>query len=408
MVDWHGRPAVQVLVHDVSDRLVLERRVQQVQRLESLGLLAGGVAHDFNNLLTGILGHAELARTALSSDHDACRHLDGIALAALRAADLARQMLRYSGHASPQRVPVHLRAVLEECVRMMGPSFAGTVRLTCHFAPELPMVEADATQVRQIAMNLLTNALDAVGEQGGEITLSTGVATLGHAELQRTVAGQQAAAGRYAYLEVGDTGPGIAPHVQARIFDPFFTTKFAGRGLGLAVVLGLVKGHGGAIEVTAPPGRGSTFRVYLPAGETAAATAPLPAMPVETLSIRSATILLVDDEDAVRRVAEQMLLLDGHRVVSAKDGREAVELFARLAPEIDCVLLDLTMPHMDGREAFVELRRLRPDVRVVLSSGYDAPRTLQDLAGRSPTGFVQKPFQIQELLDAVRRALATG
>jgi two-component system cell cycle sensor histidine kinase/response regulator CckA len=405
MIDWHGRPASQVLVHDITDQLVLERRLQQVQRLESLGLLAGGVAHDFNNLLTGILGHVELARNATPGEGPTVAHLDSIALGARRAADLARQMLCYSGHAAARRGPVDLRTVLEECLRLLRTSFTGNIRLERHLAEELPRVEADGTQLRQVAMNLLTNALDALGTTGGVVRVATGVADLGPEELGRTVAGHELPAGRYAYLEVADTGAGIAERVQARIFDPFFTTKLAGRGLGLAMVLGLVRGHGGAIELTSRVGEGSTFRAYFPAAEGGAHPPVLPPPEAESLSIRPATILVVDDEEAVRNVVEQMLRLDGHRVLTAGDGREALAQLASHREEIDCVLLDLTMPNMDGREAFAALRQIRPGLRVLLSSGYDAQEVLQDFAGQRPDGFVQKPFQIQELLDAVRRVV---
>jgi PAS domain S-box-containing protein len=383
----------------------LEEHIRHVQKLESLGVLAGGIAHDFNNLLMAILGNADLALLALSPASPARQNIEEIGTASRRAAELCRQMLAYSGKGHFVVEKLDLSALVREMANILEVSVSKKATLRCHFTEGLPAVEADATQVRQVVMNLITNASEALGESAGVISISTGAMAYDRGYLLDSVSGTDLPAGRYVFLAVSDTGCGMDAGTQRRIFDPFFTTKFTGRGLGLAAVLGIVRGHGGSIKVLSQPGKGTTFTVLLPALDT-------PARPAEKAVAApqpwhgDGTVLLVDDEAGVRRVGEEMLEVLGFRVLTAADGVEAVEVFRRHADAIACVILDLTMPRMNGEEAFRELRRIRGDVRVVLSSGYDEQDVTRRFFGEGPTGFVQKPYSVDVLREVVQRALA--
>jgi len=389
---------------DEEERRNLEAQVQQAQKLESLGVLAGGIAHDFNNLLTGILGNADLALMALSPVSPARENVQAIENAARRAAELCRQMLAYSGRGRFVVEPVDVSEVVREMAHLLEVSISKKAALKYHFAASLPAVEADATQIRQIVMNLITNASEAIGERSGVITIATGAMECDPEYLKSSYLDEQRPEGRYVYLEVSDTGCGMDEETQARIFDPFFTTKFTGRGLGLAAVLGIVRGHDGAIKVYSEPGRGTTFKVLFPARDRA--VKPIDDKPGARDDWRgNGTILLVDDEETVRSVGKSMLERAGFRVLIAEDGRQALDVFRQRCGEIDCVVLDLTMPHMDGEETFRELRRVRGDVRVVLSSGYNEQDVVHRFAGKDLAGFVQKPYQHETLIGQVRNAL---
>jgi len=387
-----------------QQRLDLETQMQQAQRLESLGILAGGIAHDFNNLLTAILGHANLALIDLAPESPARDSLREIDKASGRAAELCRQMLAYAGKGRFVLEPVNLSRLIEEVVQLLHVSISKKVVLNCQLAEGLPEIEADPAQMRQVAMNLVINAAEAIGDTDGVIAISTGVMQCDEDILRGSRLIEPPAPGRYIYLEVTDTGCGMDTETRARIFDPFFTTKFAGRGLGLAAVLGIVRSHRGALRVESERGRGTTFRVMFPAGAKAAAPAESGG---GTASWRgTGTVLLVDDEEPVRNVAGRMLKHFGFAVLGAGDGREAVELYRAHAAEIVCVLLDLAMPRMDGEETFRELRRIRPDVRVVLASGYSDQEILGRFRTAGLAGFIEKPFQLETLGTKLHEVLA--
>ena len=350
-----------------EERLALELQMQQTQKLESLGILAGGIAHDFNNILTAIIGNASLALMKLDPRSAVVSNLRQIEKAAERAADLSRQMLAYSGKGKFLIERLDLNSLLEEMRHMLEISISKKAVLKMDLASFIPAIEADATQIRQVIMNLVINASEAIGDAAGLITITTGCRHCSWTSAEE--AGERVAAvkGEYVFLEIADTGCGMSDEIMEKIFDPFFTTKFTGRGLGMAVVHGIVRGHSGAIEVESEPGKGSTFRVLLPASGRPPDARLETAFPDAWEG--KGVVLLADDEAVVRDVGSEMLKSLGYTVVAARDGKEAVEVFAS-RDDISFVILDLTMPRMDGEECFRELRRLRPGVRVIMSSGY--------------------------------------
>jgi two-component system cell cycle sensor histidine kinase/response regulator CckA len=390
-----------------EERRRLDLQVQNAQKLESLGVLAGGIAHDFNNLLVAMLGNAGLALVELPPESPARQTVQAIEVAAQRAADLTRQMLAYSGKGRFVIEMLNLSRVVEEMSHLLEVSISRRARIEYHFAPELPQVEADATQIRQVIMNLITNASDAVTERGGVVSLSTGVIHANAGYLAGTYIDSDLAEGDYVFVEVADTGEGMDEETRQRIFDPFFTTKFTGRGLGLAAVLGIVRGHKGAIKLESQPGHGTTFTVLLPAApQPADVTDGAPELMTERPGSHSATVLIADDDETVRNVTRRILEHSGYSVLMAADGREAVELYREHEGAVDIVLLDMTMPHMDGEETFRELRQIDPTVRVLLTSGYNEQDATERFAGKGLIGFIQKPYRPNELVDRIEAALA--
>ncbi len=387
-----------------EEHRTLEAQIQHAQKLESLGVLAGGIAHDFNNLLVAILGNADLALGELSPASPARDSLAEIETAARRAADLCRQMLAYSGRGQFLIAPVDLNDIVSEMTHLLEVSISKKVAVKYALAPDLPTIEADATQIRQIIMNLITNASEAIGDESGGITVSTGVMDCDRAYLSSTYLDEELSEGSYVYLEVADTGCGMDAQTQQSMFDPFFTTKFTGRGLGLAAAIGIVRGHHGAIKVYSEPGRGTTFKVLFPPSHTRAASQEPQQQEAEPWR-GTGTVLLVDDEETVRVVGQRMLELAGFAVLTAADGRQAITLFRQHLDKIVCVLLDLTMPHMDGEEAFRELRRIRSDIRVILSSGYGEQEVTSRFAGKGLAGFIQKPYRSSALAAKLREVL---
>jgi two-component system cell cycle sensor histidine kinase/response regulator CckA len=374
-----------------EERLIFERKLLETQKLESLGVMAGGIAHDFNNLLTGMMGNASLAKLELDSDAPAMRNLERIEVACQRAADLCKQMLAYSGRGRFVVQPLNLNQVIHETTELMRFSIAKNALLKLDLAPDLPTVKADATQMRQVLMNLVINASEAIGESTGVIQVLTSLSAASRAQLKELHLSPDLPEGDYVTLEVNDTGCGMSPETLSCIFDPFFTTKFTGRGLGLAAVLGIVRGHHGGIKVTSKPGRGSKFRILLPRGHPVPGEARPTPRPARPWNLRG-SVLVVDDEEIVRDAVRAMLHAFGLEVLVAVDGVEALSLFEQHAARIDCVLLDLTMPRMGGVETFHAIRQVRPKTPVVLMSGYDEQEAVQRFDGNCLTGFLQKPF----------------
>ncbi len=386
---------------DLTDQLALEAKVQQAQKLESLGLLAGGIAHDFNNLMMGILGNADLALMDLPPEASGRYYIKEIETAAERVAKLTNQMLAYSGKGRFVVEPIDLNLLLEEMKQLQQTVISKKATLQFHLAQNLPALEADAGQVRQVVMNLITNASEAIGDSNGAIGVTTGVVEADRTSLSGSYLNEDVPQGRYVYLEVSDTGSGMDAKTQEKIFDPFFTTKFTGRGLGLAAVLGIVRGHRGVIQVSSDPGRGSTFKILFPCVGDLAVVREEQAIMVESAG-PGATILVVDDDEAVRDVLKLMLEAAGYRVLTAADGREGVSVFRQHCEEISLVLLDMTMPHMDGKEAFREMRLIRSDVWVILSSGYNELDATRQFADNGLTGFIQKPYRSSTLLTKIQ------
>lgn len=384
----------------VEDRIDFEKQLLHAQKLESLGVLAGGIAHDFNNILTAIIGNAELAMMRLNPESPALENLARIEKASARAADLAKQMLAYSGKGKFLVEHIDLNRLVQEMGHMLEVSISKKAAIRYNLTPSLPTINVDATQIRQIIMNLVINASEAIGDQSGVIAITTGCLDCNEAYLSEFWLTDPIPEGFYVSLEVADTGCGMDKATLAKIFDPFFTTKFTGRGLGMAAVLGIVRGHKGAIKVYSEPGKGSTFKVLLPAG-----TKPAELFDHETADDTwrgSGVALLVDDEETVRAIGGEMLRELGFAVVTANDGRDAIEKFTARS-DISLIILDLTMPHMDGEQCFRELRQLNPAIKVIMSSGFSEYEVTQKFAGKGVAGFVQKPYKLLALKEAIKK-----
>ncbi len=396
---------------DIDGRRRLEDQLRQTQKLESLGILAGGVAHDFNNLLVGILGNASLALESLSSSHPAREMLRDVVAASESAAHLTRQLLAYAGKGKFVVEPVDLSDLVRQIASLIQATIPKNVQLRLELKPRLPCVEADQSQLQQLVMNLVINGAEAVPEdQPGTVMVTTGAQEVDEDYIRTTFLPGEIVPGEYVSLEVHDSGSGIPEDVLAKMFDPFFTTKFTGRGLGLAAVHGIVRGHRGALKVYSTPGQGTTFKVLFPAsGEFA----PKAQAALETReSALTGTILVVDDENVVRRTAKSMLERYGYSVVLAENGQECVDLFRVLWEKISVVLLDMTMPVLSGEETFRRLRSINPEVRVILSSGYNEVETVRRFTGKGLAGFIQKPYtavaleeKIRTVIEATRKGL---
>lgn len=391
-------------------RVVLERQLLHSQKLESLGVLAGGIAHDFNNILMSILGNADLALRGLPDGNPIHQNIDAIQVASHRAAELSDQMLAYSGQGKFLNESIDIGQLLSEMTHLLDVALSKKAVLKLEIADSLPHFVGDPTQVRQVIMNLITNASEAIGQSCGTVTLTAGSMDCDKVYLQEgfeilsTGTGTGLTPGPYVYCEVTDTGCGMNADTLVKVFDPFFTTKFTGRGLGMAAVLGIVRGHHGTIKIASEVGKGTSFRVLFPVGADApeAVLAPT-AGAIPAADWRgSGTVLIADDEELVCQVGQEMLRHFGFQPLAAFDGQQAVQVFREHADEIVFVLLDLTMPHLDGEQAFLEMRKIRPDIKVILTSGYSKDDLTQRFAGQGLAGFLQKPFN----LDDLRHALA--
>jgi PAS domain S-box-containing protein len=392
-----------------EDRLSFERRLLHSQKLESLGVLAGGIAHDFNNLLVAILGNLEMAMMDLSPVSSARSSVAAAVHAAMRAADLTHQMLAYSGRGRFVIEDLDLSELVAENAHMFRAAIAKTVTLNLEPGLSLPPVLADGGQIQQIVMNLITNASEAIGDGPGTVTLSTGVMECGEDYLSHSRLEKKPAPGWFAYLEVTDTGCGMDKETQERLFDPFFTTKFTGRGLGMSAVLGIVRGHKGALLVDSQPAKGATIRVLLPVSNNAqggSADDPERAQKRESDKVSlSGLVLVVDDEELVRDLTVKMLERTGLRALTAADGEEAEHIFRESAGDIDCVILDLTMPRCDGVATFQALRKIKSEVKVILCSGYDKEDATQRFTDQGLAGFLKKPFQFEGLTQVLHQVL---
>ncbi len=387
-----------------TERRKVAEQMQHAQKLESLGVLAGGIAHDFNNLLVAILGNADLALMDMAANAAERSSIEEIKRAAKRASDLTNQMLAYSGKGQFIIEPVNLNDLVGEMGRLLEVSISKKAILRYDLAEGLPTVEVDASQIRQVVMNLITNASDAIGSASGSISLRTSEVDADRSFLADTYLGESLPEGPYVCLEVSDTGCGMDDETLKRLFEPFYSTKFSGRGLGLAAVLGIVRGHRGGLRVRSELDVGSTFEILIPAVLGVAAVAPV-AAPAALPWQAQGVVLVVDDEPSVRKVAKIMLTRSGLTVLTAKDGVEAMEVFRREGDRIDLVLLDMTMPRMGGDEAYQAMRKMRPDVKVVLTSGYGEKAITDRFALEGLAGFIQKPFELEKLMTMIRDIL---
>jgi PAS domain S-box-containing protein len=393
-----------------AERRALEHKLLETQKLESLGVLAGGIAHDFNNLLMAILGNAELVQRELSTKSAVHEPITQIEIAARRAADLTSQMLAYAGKGRLVVQRFDLNMLVAEISALLNVTIAKSTTLQYGLAPQLPAIEGDATQLRQVVMNLVINAAEAIGEAPGTITITTSVRHVDQVYLATMWLAPELPDGDYVVLEVADTGLGMDSVTLAKMFDPFFTTKFTGRGLGLAAVLGIVRSHGGAVKVQSGPGQGTVFTVLLPSVSDMRAAAHEPERlhspgPLVAQEQIGSLLLVIDDEESVRAVITRILERAGFRVLSAADGRAGLALFHEHADSIAGVLLDLTMPQMNGEDALQAIHQVRPDARVVIMSGYDEQALTERFAPLHPAGFLQKPFNLRTLEEKVQQLL---
>ena len=392
-----------------------EAQSRHVQKLESIGVLAGGIAHDFNNLLHVILGNADIALSRLAGRSPARGPVEEVIRATMRAADLTRQMLAYSGKGAFVVRNLDLSNEVREMATLLRTAISKQATLVWELETDLPPVKADATQVRQIVMNLITNASDALQNAGGDITLRTGVldrsqlhqpgfaSLIGDAE--RTADSSE----EMVYLEVHDTGAGMTPDTLRRIFDPFFSTKFSGRGLGLAAVMGIVRSHQGLIRIRTEPERGTSFQVLFPSvrGKVTKQEKPSAA---RSEWRGEGTILVVEDEEEVREVAERILQDFGFQTIPAVDGRDALDIMESRGSGMTAILMDLSMPRMGGQEALRQLRQSWPDLPVIMMSGYTEEAVASQFSDAGPgvTAFLQKPFFAEDLIGVLRRVLVTA
>jgi two-component system, cell cycle sensor histidine kinase and response regulator CckA len=393
------------VISDISERKQTEEILRQTQKTESLGVLAGGVAHDFNNLLQAMIGQTTVALKKLPPDSAARENIEKAVQVAERAAHLTQQLLAYSGRGKFEIRAIDLNTMVSENLHLLQVSIPKQVRLKTHFEYALPAIEADRGQIQQVTMNLIINAGEAIGENHGTISVTTRTAILDNSTSEwYRQNGEQLEPGRYVIMEVEDTGCGMSKETIEKIFDPFFTTKFTGRGLGLAAVLGIVRGHKGALKVESIVGKGTRFSLAFPASKAAGITgqanvAPLNAQPV------SGTVLLIDDEEFVREAVTDILVLNGLKVYSAISGEEGIALYQQLQNDIHLVLLDLSMPGMSGDETFHRLREVNPSVRVILSSGYSESEATAGLTGKGLAGFIHKPYHADFLVQKLREHL---
>ena len=404
--DVDGTPARVVgTVLDMTDQVEadLERQridaqMQQAQKLKSLGVLAGGIAHDFNNLLVGILGNASLAMIEVSDAKTVQECLTEIELAAQRAAELTRQLLAYAGKGRYVVERADLTRAVDDMSVLLRSTIVRSAAVEFDLAPQVPLVDVDLGQFRQVMLTLATNSSDAVGEKAGVIRVASGRISANAQYLADCVPGTMAQPGDYVFVEVSDTGEGMDAATRQRMFEPFFSTKFTGRGLGLAATMGIMRAHRGAIRVESEPGRGTKVTLLFPVALDQAAT-----LSVGTDWRGSGDILIVDDEASVRTVVGSLLRRRGFTVVEALDGADGVRLFSAHPSRWRLVLLDLTMPNLSGEQTLRALRDLRPDIPVLMMSGYAEADVRQEVGDCS--GFLQKPFSAVELIGAVRRVV---
>jgi PAS domain S-box-containing protein len=381
-----------------DERRRLEARFQQAQKLESLGVLAGGIAHDFNNLLVAMLGHARLADEDLPADSPIRQNLQSVIKAARQAGELCGQMLAYAGKVPIITDTVELEEVVKEMGELLRASIPSSTFIRYAFDKEVPCLSGDASQIRQVALNLLTNASEAIGDGGGEITLTVQLLDCAAGDLAQMEFAEGLTPGPYVALGVSDTGIGMDEATRKKIFEPFYSTKFAGRGLGLAAVVGIVRGHGGAIRIESEEGQGTSISVLFPASD-AEAQEEIAAPEKDAGAWRGeGKILLVEDEESARELARIVLERAGIEVVEAADGMEALAIFGSQPEAFGGVLLDLTMPNLDGVETYSRLRAIRPDIQVILCSGYPEQAAMARFADLGLAGFLKKPYDPDELL----------
>ncbi len=403
---------------DVSGRIEAEQerekmrlKLIQTQKFESLGVMAGGVAHDFNNILTGVRGYLGLAQRTIPSDSSSQKHLQSIDDLIIKLTDLANQMMVYAGIRKFSIKSFHFNELIKDMVLMLQSSISKKTNLRLNLEPHLPFITGDITQVRQVIMNLVINASEACGTNTGDILVSTKKVWL--PESSKHLLPEQIVAGDYILLEITDTGCGMDAETLHKMFDPFFSTKFTGRGLGLAAVLGIIKGHRGGINVYSVPGQGTTIKVYFPVLEE---NQSLPAVDSEVSQtefqikrrLSGKTILVVDDEMVIRDTFSQYLFLYGCEVLVAEDGLAGLAMYLKYCDKIDVVILDLTMPNLSGKEVLIEIKKRNPLVKIILMSGWAEEEALKSFRHGDVAAFMPKPPIFEDLIAKLLEVLGAN
>ncbi|MEE4114337.1 MAG: response regulator, partial [Desulfobacteraceae bacterium] len=414
ILDKDGKPnAVLGISRDLSERKkadsersAIENKLQRSKKMESLGTMAGSIAHNFNNLLMVVLGNLEIAKADLPAGSTAARNIQRAANASQRAADLSSMMLTYVGQLKKESIPVDLSQMVKAVLKNLDESKMANVKLDMELADPMPLVAADADQMRQMISGFITNAIEALGKGDGRVRISTGSMQCDKAYLSTTYLKEDMPEGMYAYVEVADTGRGMDAETLGKVFDPFFSTKFTGRGLGMAAVMGIIRSHNGAIKVSSVKNEGSVFTALFPI--QGISLRPVTVDRADTKSLRErGTVLLVDDDEMVMDIGNQFLKRMGYTVRTASNGQQALDLFKQAPDRLDCLLLDFTMPGMDGLETMQQIRKIRPDARIIITSGY----TRQQIEDRfvnigPPDGFIQKPFEMKTLQNKLHEVMS--
>jgi PAS domain S-box-containing protein len=397
-----------------EDRLALERQLLQSQKLESLGVMAGGIAHDFNNLLQSMLGNLELAAHKTDEQSEANKYISYATNSAKKAAHLTDLMLTYAGKGYVTKKNLNMNHLIKENIEILRTAFTSSIALDVSLFSDLPTISAGEMQIQQVIMNLIINAAESIKSNQGHVRVATSVISCDESYLATGLVDEKLKTGIYICLEVTDNGCGMDQDTLNRLFDPFFTTKFTGRGLGMSVVKGVVKSHSGTLFIDSKPGKGTTFRILFPVSETTTpALASMPLTSTKELCTTADTplsgvLLLVDDEKSVLKTCRKMAELIGFKVITARDGIEALAKYRDHQDEIDVVILDVTMPNMDGFTTMNELYTIRPDVKVILASGYNEDELSERIINNPPSGFVRKPYSMRGLEAELRKALMTG
>jgi len=375
----------------------LEADIQHAQKLETLGVLASGIAHDINNLLLTILGNADIALYKLSSESPLYKFINNIKVASMRASGLTNQMLAYSGKGSFIVEPIDLNKLVDEMANLLKVSISKNIMLKFSFEENLPTIEADAAQIRQVVMNLITNASESIGENNGVIEVKTGVVKADTDSFFGKISQDL----DYTYIEVLDTGCGMDEKTRKKMFNPFFTTKLTGRGLGLSVVNEIIHGHNGIINVHSEPQNGTRFTVFFPSSGKPLKTEDKTDLMIDYTYGNGSTVLIVDDEEDVREVTKTMFETMNFKVYTASSGRAGIEFFRDNNRKIDIVLMDMTMPNMNGEEVVRKIRKINAGVPIILSSGYSEHDVKQRLKVKDQAEFIQKPYQMKTLIKKI-------
>ena len=403
LIRWKGRPAMLIIARDITSQLQVEEQLRHSQKMEAVGTLAGGIAHDFNNILMAIIGYAELAMDKARTPDRGLQEIEGVLKAAIRAKSLVKQILTFSRKTKVEVKPLNLNNVLEQSAKMLERTIPKMIHIEMNLAENLTPVMGNAGQLNQLLLNLGSNAADAM-PQGGTLQIASGNVELDETAIKNRIELQP---GEYVMLKVTDSGHGMDEETIARIFDPFFTTKEIGKGtgLGLSTAFGVVKAHGGHITCSSDPDTGTTFTVFLPVlKNTHVAVADVGAESDE-LPRGSETVLLVDDEEALRDIGRRLLLKNGYRVMEADSGEDALEVFRNNSDRVDLVLMDLGMPGMGGRKCFEALREMKPRLKIVITSGYALEEPERVLVSSGMAAYVSKPYVLKDLLHTIRTVL---